>query len=184
MTDQTRSPIGMERPSVDTRHDAPRERDEPAHRISLALQLPRYRLSVPVIRHLTQQALEEIGVTRDVAYDVQLALSEACANVLDHAGEGDSYEVCVTIGAERCELRITDTGRGFDHVSVGEEHAGPDDVRGRGLALIRAVMDRVDFASEPERGTLVTLTKRLEFDESSPGRILLARTIEQERREG
>ncbi len=177
--DQAKNRIGTEGHSVDAR----RGPAQPAHRISLALQLPRYRLSVPVIRHLAQRALEEIGVTPDVAYDVQLALSEACANVLEHAGDGDSYEVCVTIGEERCELRITDTGRGFDHFSVAEQQAGPEDIRGRGLTLIRAVMDGVDFESEPERGTLVTLTKRLEFDESSPGRILLARAIEQERRE-
>lgn len=143
------------------------------HRISLALQLPRYRISVPVIRHLARYALEEMGVTRTISYDVQLALSEACANVLDHAGDGDSYEVSITIGADRCELRITDTGRGFDHVSIGDDRAGPEDVRGRGLALMRALMDGVDFTSEPEQGTLVTLTKHLEFDDSSPGGILL-----------
>ncbi len=145
----------------------------PGHGISLALQLPRDRVSVPVIRHLASAALAEVGVTAEVAADIELALSEACSNVLDHAGPGDAYEVAVAIRAERCELRIIDTGRGFDHVSIRDRRAGHDDERGRGLALMQAVMDHVAFTSEPQRGTLVTLVKQLTFDEDSPGQRLL-----------
>jgi serine/threonine-protein kinase RsbW len=144
------------------------------HGISISLQLPRDRLSVPVIRHLARYALKEVGVTDEVAFDVELALSEACTNVLSHSGPGDAYQVSISIRAEHCELRITDTGRGFDHVTVRERVAGQDAERGRGLALMQTVMDQVDFVSEPERGTLVLLTKRLSFDEESPARILLA----------
>lgn len=151
-----------------------RRRDEVGHGISISLQLPRDRVSVPVIRHLARYALREVGVTDEVAFDIELALSEACTNVLSHSGPGDAYEVSISIRAEHCELRITDTGRGFDHVSVRERVAGQDAERGRGLALMETVMDHVDFVSEPERGTLVMLTKQLSFDEESPARILLA----------
>ncbi len=144
------------------------------HGISISLQLPRDRLSVPVIRHLARFALTEVGVVEDVAFDIELALSEACTNVLSHSGPGDAYEVGISILSGRCELRITDTGRGFDHVTIREHRAGNDAERGRGMALMQSVMDRVDFVSEPERGTLVTLIKQLVFDESSPARLLLA----------
>lgn len=144
------------------------------HGISIALQLPRDRMSVPVIRHLARYALKELGVTEEVAFDVELALSEACTNVLSHSGPGDAYQVSISIRAEHCELRITDTGRGFDHVTVRERVAGQDAERGRGLTLMQTVMDQVAFVSEPERGTLVLLTKKLSFDEESPARVLLA----------
>lgn len=145
------------------------------HGISISLQLPRDRISVPVIRHLARYALGEVGVTREVTFDIELALSEACTNVLSHSGPGDAYEVAISIRAERCELRITDKGRGFDHVTIREHRAGHDAERGRGMALMQSVMDQVDFISEPERGTLVLLTKQLAFDEESPARVLLAK---------
>ncbi len=154
------------------------------HGISMSLQLPRDRMSVPVIRHLARYALKEVGVADEAIFDIELALSEACTNVIAHSGPGDAYEVAVSIKAERCELRITDTGRGFDHVTIREHRAGQDAERGRGMALMQSVMDRVDFLSEPERGTLVTLVKRLTFDEGSPARLLLAQVRRDEEQRG
>lgn len=144
------------------------------HGISLSVQLPRDRMSAPVIRHLAHYALAEVGVTEEVIFDIELALSEACTNVLSHSGPGDAYEVTISIRGGKCELRIRDTGRGFDHVTIRHHSAGLDAERGRGMALMQQVMDRVDFVSEPERGTLVRLTKELTFDEDSPARVLLA----------
>ncbi|HET6795382.1 MAG TPA: ATP-binding protein [Acidimicrobiales bacterium] len=143
------------------------------HGIFISLQLPRDHKSVPVIRHLVRHALTELGVVDDVTGDVELALTEACANVLDHAGSGDAYEVSVAVRGDRCVLRIVDTGHGFDHQSVMLTEAGLDDERGRGLALMHALVDRVHLVSEPERGTLVTMTKHLVFGEGSAGPTLL-----------
>lgn len=142
--------------------------------ISISLQLPRDVLSVPVARHITRYALKEVGVTEEVGMDIELALSEACTNVLNHAGAGDAYEVIISIHGTRCALRIADTGHGFDHVTVRRQQAGQDAERGRGMALMQSVMDQVDWESEPEQGTLVTLTKELDFDHNSPARQLLA----------
>lgn len=151
--------------------------------IALTLKLPRDELSVPVIRHLARDTLCEIGTNLADVHDVELALSEACANVLDHAGPGDAYDVSVTVRAEWCELRIVDVGHGFDQQEVTDQAGMPQQPwrphaeRGRGLALMHALMDSVDLVSEPERGTLVTLTKQLTFDERSPARTLLAQAL-------
>jgi anti-sigma regulatory factor (Ser/Thr protein kinase) len=143
------------------------------YRVALSLRLPRDRMSVPVVRHLSHQALDEVGVVGDVIDAIDLALSEACANVLDHAGPGDAYDVTVTIGPSRCEIRVIDIGRGFDYESLGVAMSSADAEQGRGLALMHALMDDVNLTSEPERGTIVHLVKRLQFDESSPARRLL-----------
>lgn len=144
-----------------------------AQGIAISLQLPRDRVSVPVVRHVTRHALTEVGVVADIIDDIELALAEACANVLDHAGSGDLYEVSVSVQASRCVLRIVDTGHGFDHISVRDEETGLDSERGRGLALMEALVDRVHLVSRPERGTLVTMTKELVFEDGSPGARLL-----------
>jgi hypothetical protein len=74
-------------------------------KVTLSLQLPRDRLSVPVTRHLVSAALQEVGVITEDIDDVELALTEACANVIDHSGPGDIYEVAVTVAPFACHIR-------------------------------------------------------------------------------
>lgn len=143
-------------------------------RVTLSLQLPRDRLSVPVTRHLVAAAMGEVGVLRDDAAAVELAVTEACANVVDHAGPGDAYDVAITIEPSHCHIRVVDIGRGFDHANLTPpEMAALDAEHGRGVALMHALVDQVRFESEPERGTVVHLVKRLHFDDSVPARRLL-----------
>jgi serine/threonine-protein kinase RsbW len=148
--------------------------------VTLTVCLPRDALSVPVIRRLVRHALDEVGVLAPISDDITVALTEACANVLDHAGPGDTYEVAVTIGPERCELRVVDVGRGFDHAAVaGGNNSSADHLaeRGRGLVLMHALVDHIQLISEPEAGTLVHLVKQLAFDDDAPARRLLFQAL-------
>ena len=143
-------------------------------RIALSLRLPRDRLSVPLARRMTRLALAEAGVSEDDAYDVELALSEAATNVLDHSGLGDVYDVIVEILPDSCALRVVDVGRGFDHDRLSGM-SDPSAEEGRGIALMHALMDQVRFESHPEAGTVVHLVKYLDFDDNAPARkIMLA----------
>lgn len=153
--------------------------------VSLALCLPRDAISVPVIRHLVRNALDEVGVMGSISDDIEIALTEACANVLRHAGPGDAYNVSVTIGPECCELRVVDIGHGFDHATVSK-HLVDDDLsaeRGRGLGLMKALVDEIELVSAPEEGTLVKLVKQLDFDETAPARKLLFEALHRPRDE-
>jgi serine/threonine-protein kinase RsbW len=134
--------------------------------IGLRIRLPRDRISVPVARHVVRSAIEGIGVTAECADDIELALSEACSNVLLHAGAGAVYDVRVDLDDERCVLRIIDRGRGFDPGTMPDERPAPDAERGRGLPLMSSLVDRVQFVSKPEIGTVVHLEKRLVYDQN------------------
>jgi serine/threonine-protein kinase RsbW len=147
-------------------------------RVTLSLQLPRDRLSVPVTRHLIAAAMREVGVIADDLDDVELALSEACANVIDHSGPGDAYEVAVTVGPAACHIRVIDIGHGFDHHALAPQMADLDAEHGRGVALMHALVDQVRFESEPERGTIVHLVKQLHFDDSVPARRLMLESLD------
>lgn len=146
---------------------------EKGFEVSVSLQLPRDRLSVPVTRHLTRAALGEVGVLEEDVEVVELALAEACGNVVEHSSPGDSYQVSVTVGSALAEIRVVDEGRGFDHRSLAGEMADPGAARGRGIALMHALVDQVRFESRPEVGTIVHLVKFLRFDEKVPGRRLM-----------
>src|SRR5436190_7895252 len=132
------------------------------------LCLPRDELSIPVARHICRSSLAEVGVQRECSSDIEVALTEACTNVLDHSGPGDAYELHLAIEDDLCTIRIVDTGRGFD---ADTSRGLPDDSAegGRGLVLMRALVDRALFTSRPEAGTIVHLEKELRFEPDAVG---------------
>lgn len=133
--------------------------------MALSLLLPRDELTVPVARHLTAGAMEQLGVDAACASDIQVALTEACTNVILHSGPGDAYEVAVSVDDDTCVIRIIDHGHGFDAGMLG----GADDSAesGRGVTLMDALVDQVVFESRPESGTIVHLEKTLSYDDAS-----------------
>src|ERR1700729_905891 len=78
----------------------------------MALHLPRDAVSVPVGRQVLNSCLETLGVAPDTRADIALALSEACANVVQHAGPGEEYEVQVSARDRRCTIEVVNAGNG------------------------------------------------------------------------
>lgn len=139
--------------------------------VELSLCLPTDELSVPVVRHICSFSLGEVGVDEDCVNDITLALTEACTNVLDHVEDGEAYEVFISIDEERCIIRVKDLGDGFDIDAEAERPRSDASAEsGRGLDLIKALVDELKFESMPEEGMIVHLEKALEFDEAHPVR--------------
>lgn len=145
--------------------------------VNMRMCLPRDSLSIPVTRHVAAFAMRELGVWAESVDDVTLALTEACTNVLDHSTAEDSYEVHVHLDSEKCVITVSDTGEGFDHDT---ERPRVDTMAesGRGIALMRDLMDNLNFTFYPDRGLTVQLEKLLDFDEAHPVR----QRIEERRR--
>jgi serine/threonine-protein kinase RsbW len=135
--------------------------------IKLSLALPREELSVPVVRRVLKSSLQALGVERDVVHDIEIALTEAVTNVLDHAARGEEYEVSAGIDGDICVIEIVDRGGGFDASELGHDEAHPTAEEGRGIQLMRALVDRVTFTTIPTVGTVVHLEKRLEWTDNS-----------------
>ncbi len=139
--------------------------------INLGLLLPRDARTVPVARHICREALKELGVEEDCTNDIEVALTEACTNVLDHADAVDQYEVQLTLAEVQCVIRVVDHGRGFDS-DAPRSLADSRAEGGRGIALMEALVDTVKFESRPEAGTVVYLEKELAYTETAPARAL------------
>ena len=136
--------------------------------IVFSLNLPRDEASVPVVRHICRDALLGLGIGKHCVAEIEIALSEACTNVLKHVeGTEESYEVQVEVDESNCQIKVIDTGHGFDHDSQGREHADHSAEGGRGIFLMRAMVDSIEFTSAPESGTVVRLTKKLDLDKDS-----------------
>ena len=145
--------------------------------VKFSLYLPRDAVTVPVARRLCRGAMEDLGVTRACLADVALAVTEACANVIEHSSDvEDEYEISVAVHEDVCEIRVIDTGRGFDYESLTSDGSDTSAERGRGISLMKALADTVTFESQPQAGTVVHLVKHLELEDSSPLRQLRPRT--------
>lgn len=129
--------------------------------IDFSVRLPTDAHSVPLVRGLLRQALEHLRVPESVIEEILLALTEACANVVDHAAGCEAYQVDVSIDEELCTISVLDDGSGFDVASTTEAHPDPADERGRGLLLMRALVDRLQFVEDDDGRHRVTFEKRL-----------------------
>jgi serine/threonine-protein kinase RsbW len=124
-------------------------------------------LSVPVMRQVLGDTLRGIGLNEDSVSDILLATTEACTNVVLHAGRsGPAYTVVATVRKAACRVEITDAGQGCAKVRRGRFRGrGELSESGRGFTIMRACVDGVTLRSAPGRGTRVVLDKRIRWEE-------------------
>jgi serine/threonine-protein kinase RsbW len=137
-------------------------------------------LSVPVMRRVLGDTLRGLGVDEESVYDILLAATEACTNVLTHAGRQiGGYAVLTSLGAVGCQVEVADEGVGVlprdPHEPVPPPDQRPQDTpvaqlseSGRGLAVMRACVDNVTLDSRPGHGTVVTLRKHIRWTRDAP----------------
>jgi anti-sigma regulatory factor (Ser/Thr protein kinase) len=129
--------------------------------VHFSVRLPTDAQSVPLVRWLLRQALQYLDVAETGIQEIVLALTEACANVVQHAGEHEEYQVDIAIDDSLCVITVVDDGDGFDPAltAIAQERSPLD--AGRGLLLMRALVDRLDFVQDEDGRHRVTLEKRL-----------------------
>ena len=141
-------------------------------RLDVAVCLPGEAETVGLVRTVVTNTLVLFGVEDECVEDVRLAVSEACTNVIDHAAGDDEYEVRLEVDEDRCVISITNPGEGFDANTLTGVMPDTSSARGRGVAIMQAVVDRIEFRSEPEAGTVVRLVKTLTIrDDGALGRL-------------
>ena len=121
---------------------------------TLALALPAKPASLASMRRAVAQWLRLAGANEAEVYETLVACGEACANAVAHAHSAVSdapFEVHATRDDRQVQVTISDNGRW---------RTPTDEGRGRGLPLMRELMDEVDIDPGP-RGTTVTLRRRL-----------------------
>jgi serine/threonine-protein kinase RsbW len=135
-------------------------------RIEVTLSLPQDTVSVTLARRTVAAMLEQTGMDRDCLGEVKVALSEACTNVLDHAGS--AYRVVIALENDLLTMDVTDNGPGFTDRRPRPVMPEPLATRGRGAALIAALTDDAHFDSVTSGGATVHMSKRLIWSGGGP----------------
>jgi len=98
-------------------------------------------------------------------HKVMVALTEAVNNAIMHGNKADpakDVRVLCDVTPEALQLRVLDQGVGFDPAAVESPLKEENLLResGRGIFLMRTLMDRVTFSYRPD-GMEVHMTLRL-----------------------
>ncbi len=125
--------------------------------------------SLAKIGEFVTRAAGCVGLSEEAVYAVEMAVDEACTNIIEHAyggeGRGDIECTC-QINSNKLTVTLQDRGRPFDPSSVPEPdvNAALEDRQegGLGLYLIHRLMDEVHFEFTPDSGNVLTMVKRKE----------------------
>ena len=110
------------------------------------------------IRAAVREWLNRNAIPREVQTDLVLALSEACANAVEHAYDGRQpgdieVEIERVVSADELVVRIRDSGRWRPLREATWE-------RGRGMQIMRALVEDLEQQTGPT-GTVVSFRKPL-----------------------
>ena len=133
-------------------------------------------LKLPIIENMELVATQTAEVVSkhmkletDKTNEISLALIEACINAFEHSETKSEVYIHFIISEENLTIKVIDKGKGFDSSKISipniENKIGSDEKkRGRGIMLIKELMDSVNYESN-EEGTILTMIKNKETDE-------------------
>lgn len=115
------------------------------------------------------QTLKVYGGDRDeLAYHINLVLTEALTNAICHANENDpskEVRVVISLSGPHLNIKVYDQGQGFDISRLPTPDFAGDREAGRGVYIIRSLMDTVTYR-KAEGGHVLEMTKVLYNDNS------------------
>jgi serine/threonine-protein kinase RsbW len=132
------------------------------------LQVPSSTENLALIREFVSSAAKQAGFTEKEVARLELAVDEACANVIEHAyGHDANKEVLISarLDDESFSIDIEDTGKGFDPASINQEELeqliNKRKTGGLGMRLMKTLMDEVRYEIEPGKKNALHMIKRL-----------------------
>ena len=135
-------------------------------RIAVDIKVPNQTRYLCLIGHIGENIARTLrnysGDREKLAYDLNLVLTEAMANAIQHANVGDpakEVHIEISIVAQRLFIRVYDFGVGID-VKQYIEPRHPLDEHGRGIYLIHTIMDEISY-QPTENGHVLEMVKNL-----------------------
>jgi len=111
--------------------------------------------------------MRQIGIGEEIILSVQIAVDEACTNIIQHgySGKGGIIAISCELQGDDFVITIRDRGRPFDPGSVPPPDLAADleqrRVGGLGMYLMRKLMDEVSYNFDAEKGNKLTMRKTL-----------------------
>ncbi len=132
------------------------------------LQVPSSTENLALIREFVTSVGAQAGLDETGVAQLELAVDEACANVIEHAyGHDTTKEVMVraVFDDETLRISVIDEGLGFDPGGLNQDSVEQliHDRKsgGLGVRLIKTLMDEVSYEIVPGQKNELHMTKRI-----------------------
>ena len=130
------------------------------------LKIPSQSDNLALIRELVTKIASQIGIDNDEANKIELAVDEACTNVIKHAYGSNSnqiIDILIKIDGKKIVIIVSDRGKGFDPNTIKtpdlNESIKSGKKGGLGICLMKTLMDKVDFQIKPGQKNQVKMIK-------------------------
>jgi len=131
----------------------------------ISVRIPSRLELLALLDRVAQTVCERAALDDDTCSQITMSVIEAGTNAIQHGHKRDAtklVDVTFSLFPDRIEINVHDLGPGFDLAGVNGDvtsEAHLLDARGRGIYIMRACMDAVDYQFTPA-GTVCHLVKR------------------------
>ena len=130
------------------------------------LQVSAETKNLGIVRDFIRRLAKEAGFDKEKIEQIELAVDEACTNVIKHAYRYDASKMIdlrIRIDRKKITISVIDYGGGFDLAKIKQPDIGHNvknaKAGGLGIHLMKKLMDEVQFHIEPGKKTKVRLIK-------------------------
>lgn len=136
-------------------------------KIEVDIKVPNQTRYLSLIGKIGEDIAKELdkfdGDRQTLAYHLNLVLTEAMANAIKYAYAGDPetmVHICISISAEEILIKVFDNGQGFDINTIPAPNFEQLEDRGRGIFIIKSLMDKVNYHKHG-KGNVLEMAKKL-----------------------
>lgn len=129
---------------------------------------------VDLVQVVFESLSSQVGFQGDESHWMSVAIRESVTNAVRHGNKLDSAKrVIIRFEVDESEfcVSVEDEGEGFDPGEIPDPLAEENLLRasGRGIFFMKNFMDEVTYDFQPNRGTRVTMIKRVASDGDGDG---------------
>jgi len=132
------------------------------------LKIPSQTDNLEIIRNFVNGVARKVGFDSEESNKIELAVDEACTNVIEHAYQHDedqNIDIAVKIDYQKLIVIVTDKGQSFkmEEIEMPDMKSYLAELRvgGLGIYLMKTLMDEVDYQSKPGVKNEVRMVKYL-----------------------
>ena len=149
-----------------SRNSSPKSRSAGIKKKNNQIIIPSSLDYLPKVDEYVEGKLRKLGVDKDRLADIAVSVTEAVTNAVLHGNQNDlkkKVQIELKADSSRVEITVEDEGNGFNPESIQSpvEEGNLLKEAGRGIFILKSLMDEVDFIISPRKGTIVKMTKFL-----------------------
>jgi serine/threonine-protein kinase RsbW len=136
--------------------------------IEIDIRVPNQTRYLSLIGRIGEDIAKELnkyqGDRETLAYHINLVLTEAMVNAIKHANADDpdkTAHVFINICNDQLVIKVFDEGQGFDINTIPPPSFEQLEDRGRGIFIIKSLMDSVTY-TKIDGGNVLQMTKKLD----------------------